>query len=79
MMITPPPSPLNKVARIEAILALIPAGQVVSYGQVADLAGLARAGAAGGKSVAGDGQDTALASRAGRRGHHLLAQGLGGV
>ena len=40
MMMTPPPSPLNKVARIEAILALIPAGRVVSYGQVADLAGL---------------------------------------
>ena len=57
MMMTPPPSPLNKVARIEAILALIPAGRV----------------------VAGDGQDTALASRAGRRGHPLLAQGLGGV
>ncbi len=34
------PAPLNKVARIEAILALIPAGRVVSYGQVADLAGL---------------------------------------
>ena len=32
--------PLDKVARIEAILALIPAGRVVSYGQVADLAGL---------------------------------------
>ena len=40
MMMTPPPSPLNKVARIEAILALIPAGRVVSYGQVAHLAGL---------------------------------------
>ena len=34
------PCPLNKVARIEAILALIPTGRVVSYGQVADLAGL---------------------------------------
>ena len=32
-------APLDKVARIEAILALIP-GRVVSYGQVADLAGL---------------------------------------
>ena len=30
----------EKVARIEAIIALIPAGKVVSYGQVADLAGL---------------------------------------
>ncbi|MGE6106284.1 MGMT family protein [Aeromonas sobria] len=30
----------NKQARIEAILALIPEGKVVSYGQVADLAGL---------------------------------------
>lgn len=32
--------PLDKTARIEAILALIPPGRVVSYGQVADLAGL---------------------------------------
>ena len=40
MMMTPPPSPLNKVARTEATLALTPAGRVVSYGQVADLAGL---------------------------------------
>ena len=31
---------LDKKARIEAILALIPLGRVVSYGQVADLAGL---------------------------------------
>ncbi|MGK4473781.1 MGMT family protein [Aeromonas molluscorum] len=31
---------LTKQARIEAILALIPAGRVASYGQVADLAGL---------------------------------------
>ncbi|MFM4704194.1 MGMT family protein [Aeromonas bivalvium] len=30
----------SKQARIEAILALIPEGKVVSYGQVADLAGL---------------------------------------
>ncbi|ELM3615495.1 MAG: MGMT family protein [Aeromonas sobria] len=34
------PAPLNKVTRIEAILALIPTGKVASYGQVADLAGL---------------------------------------
>ena len=34
------PAPLNKVSRIDAILSLIPAGRVVSYGQVADLAGL---------------------------------------
>ncbi|WP_425854999.1 MGMT family protein [Aeromonas veronii] len=40
MSIEPSPSPLNKTARIEAIIALIPAGRVVSYGQVADLAGL---------------------------------------
>ena len=33
-------TPLDKVARIEAILALIPPSRVVSYGQVADLAGL---------------------------------------
>ena len=32
--------PLDKTARIEAILDLIPPGRVVSYGQVADLAGL---------------------------------------
>ncbi len=30
----------EKVARIEAIISLIPAGKVASYGQVADLAGL---------------------------------------
>ncbi|MCQ4054133.1 MULTISPECIES: MGMT family protein [Aeromonas] len=30
----------EKMARIEAIIALIPAGKVASYGQVADLAGL---------------------------------------
>lgn len=40
MMMDPPKTGLSKVARIEAILALIPAGRVVSYGQVADLAGL---------------------------------------
>ncbi|MCE9968658.1 MGMT family protein [Aeromonas salmonicida] len=40
MRMEPAPAPLNKVARIEAILALIPPGKVVSYGQVADLAGL---------------------------------------
>lgn len=40
MMMDPPKSSLSKVARIEAILALIPPGRVVSYGQVADLAGL---------------------------------------
>ncbi len=34
------PLPTNKVARIEAIIALIPPGKVASYGQVADLAGL---------------------------------------
>lgn len=32
----------EKVARIEAIIALIPAGKVVSYGQVAGLPGRAR-------------------------------------
>lgn len=36
---SPPPS-LDKRARIEAIIALIPAGKVASYSQVADLAGL---------------------------------------
>jgi methylated-DNA-protein-cysteine methyltransferase-like protein len=40
MMMAPSPATLSKAARIEAILALIPAGRVVSYGQVADLAGL---------------------------------------
>ncbi|HDN9014125.1 MGMT family protein [Aeromonas salmonicida] len=40
MRMEPAPAPLNKVARIETILALIPPGKVVSYGQVADLAGL---------------------------------------
>ena len=40
MSIESSPSPLNRAARIEAIIALIPAGRVVSYGQVADLAGL---------------------------------------
>uniref|UniRef100_UPI003F67C102 MGMT family protein n=1 Tax=Aeromonas hydrophila TaxID=644 RepID=UPI003F67C102 len=40
MSIESSPSPLNKPARIEAIIALIPAGRVGSYGQVADLAGL---------------------------------------
>ena len=40
MSIESSPVPLNKTARIEAIIALIPAGRVVSYGQVADLAGL---------------------------------------
>ncbi|MGY3806653.1 MGMT family protein [Aeromonas veronii] len=40
MSIESSPSPLNKAARIEAIITLIPAGKVVSYGQVADLAGL---------------------------------------
>lgn len=39
MSITAPLS-TNKVARIEAIIALIPPGKVASYGQVADLAGL---------------------------------------
>ncbi len=34
------PLSTNKVARIEAIIALIPPGKVASYGQVADLAGL---------------------------------------
>lgn len=34
------PLPTNKIARIEAIIALIPPGKVASYGQVADLAGL---------------------------------------
>lgn len=40
MRMEPAPATLNKVARIEAILAQIPPGKVVSYGQVADLAGL---------------------------------------
>ena len=55
-------------------------GRVVSYRPASPISrSLPGRHAAGGKSVAGDRQDTALASRAGRRGTLSSPKGLGGV
>ncbi len=70
--------PLDKTARIEAILALIPPGRVVSYGQVADLAGLpGRARLVGRRDIQqrANGRPTLFAGH--HRGDRARAQGTG--